>query len=99
MELLAELKHRDIENCKVCEHGVAHDNQLIFYRVTIETYGLEIQNIQRAAGLEQVLDGHALLANIMGPDAAVATRVHDPEPKLVCLSCLMDIRLAQLLEA
>ena len=99
MELKNELKHSDIENCALCYKGVAHDNSLIFYRVTIETYGLEIANINRQTGLEIMLGGHASLANVMGPDAPIATRVHDPEPKLVCLSCLIDgATLAQLIE-
>ena len=98
MELLKELKHRDVENCTQCNQGVAHNNNLIFYRVTIETYCLEVRNIQRQAGLEQMLGGNALLANVMEVDAAVATRVHDPEPKLICLPCLLETRLTQLVE-
>jgi hypothetical protein len=62
------IKQHEIRKCVLCGKGVAHAGHPLFYRITIEQFGLMKDAIQRQSGLEMMLGGHAKLANIMGPD-------------------------------
>lgn len=84
------MKHRDFEKCLCCDRGMAHANDLTFFRIRIERFCLDTRAIQRAHGLEQLLGGHALLANVMGPDENLAVRVGDDLTLLVCQSCAIN---------
>lgn len=81
------MKRTEIGKCALCGHGVMHDGNIIFYRVSIQTFGIDLRAVQRAAGLEQFLGGNAAIAHAMGPDEDLAIAVHDPETALFCLPC------------
>lgn len=93
------MKRTEFKKCALCDKGMMHDGGIIFYKVSIQTFGVDLRAVQRAAGLEQFLGGNAAIAHAMGPDEDLGIAVHDPETGLVCLECaLRPVCLAQLLE-
>lgn len=73
----------------------------LFYRITLESMGVNIRAAQRQAGLEQMLGGHARIANIMGPNEDIGLPIGPASRGLLCQSCVLDVdtRLAQILDA
>ena len=84
---LKGLKHRDLRPCIFCGRGMMHAGAITFYRVKIERCVVDVREVQRAAGLEQMLGGHALLANVMGPNADLAKVLPNAPEVLVCDDC------------
>lgn len=80
------LKHKDFKPCMGCGKGVAHANGLTFYRVKIDRFILDARKIQRAHGLEMMMGGNAMLANIMGPNADLAKQISSHQ-FLLCDDC------------
>jgi hypothetical protein len=66
-------KQKDIQPCAICSKGLMHSGMPLFYRLRIERFGLDGKAVSRQAGLEHLLGGSALLANVMGPDENMAT--------------------------
>ena len=91
------MKQSKISNCLLCKKGVLHENNLMFYRISIETLIADLGAIQRAAGLEMMVGGDTALARIMGPDEDIAKTVTTMDG-LVCLPCLARASLGALLE-
>ena len=83
------LKQKDLTGCVICGKGVAHDQNILFYRVRIERYGLDVRAVQRAVGLELVMGGSPL-AQVMGPDEDLAIRIASYDG-LVCQPCALDL--------
>jgi hypothetical protein len=80
----AELrKHVDCTHCgqKVLANGVP-----LFWRVTVERFGVDLNAIRRAAGFEQML-GSPALAAVMGCDEDMAKPMMDTAVITVCDSC------------
>ncbi len=94
------MKQTEIENCVLCNKGVAHSRQITFYKITLSRLVLNIGAIQRQTGLEMMLGGHAGLANVMGPDEDMA-EVLNTQEALVCDECALtkDLPLAVIDEA
>lgn len=89
MQLDDKLYQKDLEPCAMCGKGLMHAGVPIFSRVTVETFGLDARAIQQQAGLEMML-GHPGLAAVMGPHAAMAARLGQPENMLICQTCGMS---------
>ena len=79
------MKRESIKPCIVCGEGVAHDNNLIFYRVRLTRLMINPSAIRRQAGLEMML-GSPALAQVMGPDEDLATEM-DEQEALICQDC------------
>ena len=77
-----------------------HSNQLTFFRVTLEHMVVNVRAVQRQAGLEMMIGGHAALAFHMGPQEDMAQRVGDADVFLVCQECSIrrDVPVAGLAE-
>lgn len=87
MNKLPGLKHRDLKPCIFCGKGMMHSGAITFYRVKVERCIVDVREVKRAAGLEQMMGGHALLANVMGPDADLAKVMPGLGECLVCDDC------------
>jgi len=72
-------------NCAVCGEGVMHEGIPIFYRVVLETHGINHQKAQRQHGLELMLGGNAAVAAAMG-DRDISEKI-DETTVTVCHSC------------
>lgn len=87
IENLKGLKHRDLKPCIYCGLGMMHGGGIAFYRVKIERCIVDVREVKRAAGLEMMMGGHALLANVMGSDADLAKIMPHATEVLVCDEC------------
>lgn len=87
----AGMKHRDFKPCLLCGKGVMHAGGPTFFRMRLERFMVDLGALRRANGLEQMMGGNALLANVMGPDEDLAKRI-DEEAKdvLICEPCALD---------
>ncbi len=81
------MKREDIKPCIVCDKGVAHDNNLMFFKVKITRFVIDARAIQSQAGLETML-GSASLAQVMGPDEDLAIEVGEGDEALISMSCI-----------
>jgi len=82
------MKHRDFKPCCLCGKGVMHAGHVLFLRLSIERLGIRADRVQRAYGMELLMGGNALLANVMGPDEDLAEVIDSQQNLLVCGSCL-----------
>ncbi len=60
------LKQRDLRKCAWCRRGVMHGNSIVFYRITISRYVVDLGAVQRQHGLEQFLGNAAFLGQVLG---------------------------------
>lgn len=81
------MKQRDIKKCAKCGKGVMHTGLPLFWRVTIERFGLNRDAIHRQAGLEMMIGGQ--LAAVMGPDEDMASPITEPVKLILCEDCAM----------
>lgn len=72
----------------MCGQKIGHARLPLFWRVRIERYGVKIDAVQRQTGLAMMLDGHAALAAVMGPDEDMAEKILSKEIT-VCEDCAM----------
>jgi hypothetical protein len=86
--MMANMKHKDFKPCAICCKGVMHAGHPLFLRVSIDRLGIRADRVQRAHGMELMMGGNALLANIMGPDEDLAEVLEQQKDLLVCGSCL-----------
>lgn len=77
----------ELQQCAFCRQGLAHDNNLVFYEVTISQCVIDFANVQRMHGLE-MMTGNVELARVFSPDNTVARRL-PATPVMVCLPCLV----------
>ena len=79
-----------------------HTGLPLFYRVSIERFGIDMQAVNRRHGLEMFFgggNGGAALAGVMGTDDDIAKPVMDKLTLFVCENCAMDsLCVAQLAE-
>jgi hypothetical protein len=82
------MKHRDFKPCALCRKGVMHAGHILFLRLSIDRLGVRVDRVKRAHGMELMMGGNALLANIMGPDEDLAEVIDGQRDLLVCGECL-----------
>jgi hypothetical protein len=87
----------DLKPCARCGKGVMHGGDVTFCEVTIAQCVVDLPNIRRIHGLEQMMAGNVALARVFSPDNTVARRL--PATRhLFCKPCLLASDLAMLLE-
>ncbi len=85
------MKQKDIKPCSKCGKGVMHTGLPLFWKISIMRYGIDIDAVKRQSGLEMMLDGHATLANVMGPDEDIAKPVTGKMINItLCEHCAME---------
>ena len=87
---LPGIKQSEIQKCAACTKGVAHSNQHQFFVIEIDSYLLNHGAIRRQSGLEQYLNGNAMLAFVMGPDEDLASRISGTGRVWVCQECFLN---------
>lgn len=88
----AAMKERELRacaTCAVCRQKVLGCGSFLFYRVSIERFGIDLAAVKRQAGLEMMLNGHVALAQMMGPDQDMALPIMDPLTLTICDACAM----------
>ncbi len=98
---MRERELREHAVCSLCNRRIGEAGVPIFYRLQIDTFGLDLNALQRQQGLTMQLGGEAALAAVMGPDEAMANPVGDTVTLTVCHQCAIDARypVAYLVEA
>ena len=87
---LREKELRAAANCICCRKPIGHTGIPLFWRVTLERHGVNMQAVKRQDGLTAMLGGHAGLAQIMGPDEAMTQVLHGPVTVTVCEGCALE---------
>lgn len=76
--------------CDVCNKGIGESGLPLFWRVTVERFGVDLRAVRRQDGLGQYL-GHHGSAAIMGPDEDMAKPMQDqPGVVTVCETCCTE---------
>lgn len=81
------LKENELGPCASC--GKPHRTP-VFYRVRLETCGIDAKAAERRAGLGLMIGD--TLAAVMGPDEDLA-KVIDETTRIVCLDCATNLPL------
>lgn len=68
---MKETELRKFSTCNLCGQKIGHTGLPLFWRVTVERFGLQIDAIKRQDGLTAILGGNAFLAMHMGVNDAV----------------------------
>lgn len=85
LSIADSLKHKDFKPCLLCGKGMMHAGSITFFRITIERHLIDVRAVERAHGME-LLMGDAKLANVMGPNEALAKQI-DTNTVLICEPC------------
>lgn len=85
---MREKELREVAKCIGCGKAFGHTGLPLFWRVTIERYGVDMKAINRQQGLTMMLGGNALLAQVMGADEEMATCLSSQKVTL-CEECAM----------
>lgn len=83
------MKAKDLKPCALCGHGVMHTRVPLFYRVRIESMGIDMQAVQRAHGMEQFFGGAVALARAF-EDPEIAKPLGNERIALVCQACALE---------
>lgn len=89
---MKEAELRKHATCALCRNPILASGLPLFWRVTIERFGIDMQAVQRQDGLG-VFMGHAGIAAIMGPDEEMATPMMPPVALAVCETCAVQSEL------
>lgn len=92
------MKQTELRKCCKCGKGVMHSGVPIFFRVRIERMAVNLPAVQRQHGLELMLGGHAVLANVMGPNEDLAVNLGEPVTTIVCMDCSIRGTVAEIEE-
>lgn len=94
IDRLPGLKRKDIEGCTACGRGVAHNNNITFYRLTLERFALDPNAVNERHGMELMMGGGvpgAMFAEVLGPNQDLAKRFAGPMVMLICEPCALGI--------
>jgi hypothetical protein len=89
------MKVKDIKPCFICKKGIGHAGMPIFFKITMQRYGLNARTVQQTLGLESFFGGvqdGAVLANVMGADPDIADKLEEEVSGLICFSCSTEKR-------
>jgi hypothetical protein len=89
LDKLPGIKQAEIKPCALCKKGVAHDGNILFWRMRLERAGLDHGAVQRQHGLELMI-GSPAIARVMGTDSDIAKVIDGPHDVWVCEPCVSD---------
>lgn len=89
LDKLPGIRQAEIKPCAICKKGVAHDGNILFWRIRMERAGLHAPAIERQHGLELML-GSPALARVMGTDSDIAKVIDGPHDVWVCEPCVTE---------
>lgn len=87
-----------VAKCANCGNPFGKTGAPFFYRVSIETFGVDFAAMRRYDGLAMMM-GSTALANAMGPDEDIALPVGEPVKVTLCSDCVLrELNLLLLIE-
>jgi hypothetical protein len=84
---MKEIELRRYAKCSCCKNLIGQSGVPIFYRITVEAFGLEVRNLQAQTGLAMLLGGNAFLAYAMGADLDMAKPITEKVTLSICQNC------------
>ena len=84
---MKEAELRKHATCSMCGGKVLAAGMPLFWRVTVERFGIDLRAVQRQQGLTMMLGGSAAIASAMGADEDMAIPIGDAETVTVCEPC------------
>lgn len=89
-----------VATCALCSEKIGKSRLPLFWRVTVQRFGIKLDAIRRREGLAMMLGGSQQLAYAMGPDEDMAVEVMEPIKITVCETCAVErpFLLAAMLE-
>ena len=81
------MKHKDFKSCHLCRKGVMHAGHPLFLQISVDRLGVDWNAVRRTHGIELMMSGNALLANIMGPNKDIAKVIDGNHDLLICMEC------------
>ena len=82
------MKQAELQRCAICHKGVMHQNNITFYRVSIERMVIDLGAVRRQHGLEMMISGP--IAAVMGPDEDIAKTLGKSKTAFVCETCALE---------
>lgn len=83
---MKECELREAATCAACGDKIGASGLPLFWRVTLERWGVLLDAVRRQAGAEMMM-GSVAIAQVLGPNEDMAKRLGDPETITVCESC------------
>ena len=87
---MKEMELREHAKCDLCGQFVVASGVPLFYRVSVERFGILLDAVRRQQGLTMMLGGDARLANVMGADEDVAKPMMSKVSVTVCEKCSVN---------
>ena len=84
---MKEMELREHAKCDLCGQFVVASGVPLFYRVSVERFGILLDAVNRHQGLTMMLGGNALVANAMGADEDMAKPMMPKVSVTVCEKC------------
>lgn len=96
---MEEKELRESAKCAACGKPFGHTGLPMFYRVTIERFGLSLDAINRLDGLAMFFGGNAALTSAFSPDEDLAIKIGEPVTITICETCSTEnVMIAALAE-
>lgn len=86
---MKERELREHATCNVCGRKTLASGLPLFWRVTVERFGVDLHACQRQDGLATFI-GSTAIAGVMGPDEDLATPMMAPAKVTVCEPCMLE---------
>lgn len=83
---------RKHSTCMLCRNRILAPGLPLFWRVTLERFGVNMAAVRRHDGLAAMLGSQAL-AGVMGGAEEVATPVVEPAVLTICERCALNSQL------
>jgi hypothetical protein len=87
---MKEKELREAAKCAMCNKLIGHTGLPMFWRVTLERHGVDLNAVRRQDGLTAMLGGRAELAGVMGADEEMTVPLMEPITVTLCETCAMD---------
>lgn len=86
---MKEAELRAHAKCSLCRGPILQTRLPLFYRFTIDRFGIDLRAVARQTGLAVMLGGRGDLAHAMGPNEDMAKPMIDTVVLTVCETCAM----------
>lgn len=98
----SEMKESELRKhtiCAICGNKILSTGLPMFWKVTIERFGVDIAAVNRQRGLTMMFGGSASLAMAVGSDEDMARPICEAVEIAVCETCcIKDVCVARLAE-
>jgi hypothetical protein len=86
---LKEAELRKVATCAICQRLIGRTKLPLFYLVSIERHGIDLNAVNRHAGLEALI-GSPRIASVMGTDEDMTAVLMERKTIMVCEECSLD---------